>query len=97
MFIREKPLIDTPFEPVNLPPGYFVRSLDPLEWEGNFSAVHEVFHMMDTPETFASIQRAPSNVHELQLNIVTSQNQIASAGGFVEQDWLYGWRKGANA
>lgn len=49
MFIREKPLIDTPFEPVNLPPGYFVRILDPLEWDSYFSAVHEVFHMMDHP------------------------------------------------
>jgi len=159
MFIREKPLIDTPFERVNLPPGYFVRILDPLEWDSYF---HAVFRMMDTPEAFASIQRAPSNVDELHLNVVTGQNQIApfcsvwldhennlaefepvgtvpdfqkqglgaalmayacnrlrqmncptvkvelwsksvganklySAGGFVEQDRLYSWRKGSNA
>lgn len=162
MFIREKPLIDTPFEGVSLPPGYFVRILDPLEWNSYFVAVDAVFHMMDTPEAFASIQWAPSNVHELHLNVVTGQDHIAafcsvwmdhennvvefepvgtvpdfqkqglgaalmayacnrlremhcptvkveswsesvganklySAGGFVEQDWLYGWRKGANA
>jgi ribosomal protein S18 acetylase RimI-like enzyme len=162
MFIREKPLIDTPFERVNLPPGYFVRILDPLEWDSYFNAVHAVFQMMDTPEAFASIQRAPSNVHELHLTVVGGQNQIAafcsvwldhensvaefepvgtvpdfqkqglgaalmtyacnrlrqmncpsakveswsesvganklySAGGFIEQDRLYSWRKGANA
>jgi ribosomal protein S18 acetylase RimI-like enzyme len=78
MFIREKPLIDTPFEPVNLPPGFVVRILDASEWDCDFEAVHAVFNMMDTPEAFASIQRAPSNVHELHLNVVTGQNQIAA-------------------
>jgi ribosomal protein S18 acetylase RimI-like enzyme len=34
--------------------------------------------MMDTHEAFASIQKAPSNVHDLHLNVVDEQNQIAA-------------------
>ena len=78
MIMREKSLVDTPHEPVNLPPGYSIRTLDPVEWDQYFQAVHAVFNMMDTPEAFASILRAPSNVHELHLNVVNAQNQIAA-------------------
>jgi GNAT superfamily N-acetyltransferase len=78
MFIREKTLKGTPPELVNLPPGYSIRVLDPLEWNCYFEAVDAVFHMMDTHEAFASIRRAPSNVDDLHLNVVNDQNQMAA-------------------
>jgi ribosomal protein S18 acetylase RimI-like enzyme len=78
MVMREKPLANTPHETVNLPPGYSICVLDQAEWDSYFKAVHEVFNMMDTHEAFASIQRAPSNVHTLHLNVVNDQDQIAA-------------------
>lgn len=78
MIMREKPLVDTSHEEVSLPDGYLIRALDRSEWKEYFEAVHAVFHMMDTPEAFSSIQSAPSNVHELHLNVVNQQNQIAA-------------------
>jgi len=78
MIVREKHLTNTPPEIVNLPQGYSIHTLSQSEWMCYFEAVHAVFNMMDTPEAFASIQRAPSNVHELHLNIVNDQNQIAA-------------------
>lgn len=78
MTLREKCLANTPHETVNLPAGYSIRPLTQPEWNSYFEAVHAVFNMMDTPEAFASIQCAPSNVHELHLNVVSDQNQIAA-------------------
>ncbi len=78
MILREKALANTPPETVSLPPGYSIRTLHQSEWSSYFEAVHAVFNMMDTPEAFASIQQAPSNVHELHLNVVNDQNQIAA-------------------
>ena len=78
MVMREKPLANTPPEAVNFRQGYSIRVLDPSEWDLYFEAVHVVFNMMDTHEAFASIQKAPSNVHDLHLNVVNEQNQIAA-------------------
>lgn len=78
MILREKSLTDTADETVNLPSGYSIRVLNQSEWSCYFEAVHAVFNMMDTPEAFASIQRAPSNVHELHLNVVNDQDRIAA-------------------
>jgi len=78
MILREKILMDTPHETVSLPQGYSIRTLNQSEWNCYFEAVHAVFNRMDTPQAFASIQRAPSNVHELHLNVVNDQNQIAA-------------------
>jgi GNAT superfamily N-acetyltransferase len=78
MIVREKILADTPPETVSLPPGYSIRLLDRSEWTSYFEAIHAVFNMMDTPEAFASIQQAPSNVHGLHLNVVNEQDQIAA-------------------
>jgi ribosomal protein S18 acetylase RimI-like enzyme len=78
MAMREKPLAATPHETVSLPPGYSIQVLDRSEWDCYFKAVHAVFNMMDTHEAFASIQESPSNVHELHLNVVDDQNQIAA-------------------
>ncbi|HSL42878.1 MAG TPA: GNAT family N-acetyltransferase [Anaerolineales bacterium] len=78
MILREKTLANTPHEAVHMPSGYSIRGLSQSEWNCYFEAVHAVFNMMDTPEAFASIQRAPSNVHELHLNVVNDQNQIAA-------------------
>ena len=78
MVMREKPLANTPHETVSLPWGYSIRVLDESEWQHYFEAVHVVFNMLDTHEAFASIQRAPSNVHTLHLNVVNEQNQIAA-------------------
>ena len=78
MVMREKPLANTLPETVTLPQGYSIRVLDQSEGECYFEAVHAVFNMMDTHEAFASIQRAPSNVHDLHLNVVNDQNQIAA-------------------
>ncbi len=58
MVMREKPLVNTPHEVVNLPQGYSIRVLDPSEWDCYFEAVHAVFNMMDTNQAFASILRA---------------------------------------
>jgi ribosomal protein S18 acetylase RimI-like enzyme len=77
MAVREKVLAKT-HETVNLPHGYSIRILEPSEWDCYFEAVHAVFNMMDTHEAFASIQRSPSNVHDLHLNVVNEQNQIAA-------------------
>jgi GNAT superfamily N-acetyltransferase len=78
MIMREKPLANTPPETVNLPEGYSIRTLDRSEWNCYFEAVYAVFNMMDTPQAFASIQQAPSNVHELHLNAVNDHDQIAA-------------------
>ena len=78
MIMREKPLASTLCETVKLPPGYSISILHESEWLSYFKAVHSVFNMMDTPEAFASIKRAPSNIDELHLNIVNDQNQIAA-------------------
>lgn len=78
MVLREKPLANTAPEPVNLPQGYSIRVLDESEWDCYFKAVHVVFNMMDTHEAFASIQQSPSNIHDLHLNVVNEQNQIAA-------------------
>ena len=78
MVIREKPLANTSHENTNLPQGYSISILQPSEWDSYFAAVHTVFHMMDTHEAFASIRCAHSNVDELHLNVVNSQNQIAA-------------------
>ena len=78
MVMREKPLSNTSPEAVNLPHGYSIRVLHESEWDCYFEAIHTVFNMMDTHEAFASIQRSPSNVHDLHLNVVNEQNQIAA-------------------
>ncbi len=78
MIVREKTLTDTLPEPVNLPPGYSIRRLDPSEWTSYFEAVHTVFHRMGTREALVSIQPVPSNVHGLFLNVVNDQDQIAA-------------------
>jgi ribosomal protein S18 acetylase RimI-like enzyme len=78
MVMREKPLANTPQESVNLPNGYSIRVLERSEWDCYFEAVHTVFNMMDTHEAFASIQQSPSNAHDLHLNVVNEQNQIAA-------------------
>ena len=78
MIIREKQLSNTPHETVNLPQGYSIQVLHQQDWGCYFEAVHAVFQMMDTREAFASIQRAPSNVQDLHLNVVKDQNQIAA-------------------
>jgi ribosomal protein S18 acetylase RimI-like enzyme len=78
MSIREKPLAGSPHEPVNLPEGYSIHILSQSEWTNYFEAVHSVFKRMDTREAFASIQRAPSNVHELHLNVVNNRDEIAA-------------------
>jgi ribosomal protein S18 acetylase RimI-like enzyme len=78
MILREKSLSDTVPEAINLPQGYSIQTLSRSEWNCYFEAVHAVFNMMDTPEAFASIQQAPSNVHGLHLNVVNAQNQIAA-------------------
>ncbi|HEX5808746.1 MAG TPA: GNAT family N-acetyltransferase [Anaerolineales bacterium] len=78
MVARAKSLVNTPHEIVNLPAGYCIRNLERSDWASYFQAVHAVFNMMDTPEAFASIQQAPSNVHELHLNVLNDQNQIAA-------------------
>jgi GNAT superfamily N-acetyltransferase len=78
MVMREKLLANTPHETVNLPHGYSIRVLDPSEWGCYFKAVHAVFNMMDTHEAFASILKAPSNVHDLHLNVVNEANEIAA-------------------
>jgi ribosomal protein S18 acetylase RimI-like enzyme len=78
MIVREKTLANTHPERVNLPPGYSIRALHRSEWTSYFEAVQAVFNMMDTPEAFASIQQAPSSVHELHLNAVNDQDQIAA-------------------
>ena len=78
MVMRQKPLANTTPEPVNLPDGYSIKVLHESEWDGYFEAVHTVFNMMDTHEAFASIVQSPSNVHDLHLNVVNEQNQIAA-------------------
>jgi ribosomal protein S18 acetylase RimI-like enzyme len=78
MVLREKPLASTPVEPVRLPDGYSIKVLHELEWDCYFKAVHLVFNMMDTHEAFASIQRSPSNIHDLHLNVVNEQNQMTA-------------------
>ena len=78
MVLREKLLMNTPPETVDLPQGYSIRVLDRSDWDAYFEAVHVVFNMMDTHEAFASIRRAPSNVDALHLNVVNEQNQIAA-------------------
>lgn len=78
MIVREKRLTDTPCEPVNLAQGYSIVILDESEWQNYFRAVHAVFNMMDSVEAFSSIRQAPSNIHELHLNVVDAQNQIAA-------------------
>jgi GNAT superfamily N-acetyltransferase len=78
MVMREKTLTGTSPETVSLPQGYSIHALHRSEWTSYFEAVQAVFNMMDTPEAFASIQQAPSNVHELHLNVVNDQNQIAA-------------------
>jgi ribosomal protein S18 acetylase RimI-like enzyme len=78
MAMRAKPLANTSPETVSLAPGYSIRILDRSDWDCYFEAVHVVFNMMDTPEAFASIRQAPSNIDQLHLNVVNGQHQIAA-------------------
>jgi GNAT superfamily N-acetyltransferase len=78
MVYREKPLAETPFEPVNLPDGYHIEVLKHGIWPAYFVAVNAVFKMMDNIDSFRSIQQAPSNVPELHLNILSEQGEIAA-------------------
>ena len=78
MVIREKELIATSMELVNLAQGYSITVLDESEWQDYFCAVHEVFNMMDTVEAFSSIRRAPSNVDEMHLDVVNEKHEIAA-------------------
>jgi ribosomal protein S18 acetylase RimI-like enzyme len=78
MIRRRKALTNTPPEAVSLPHGYSIRTLQQSDWTSYFEAVQAVFHKMDTPQAFAAIQQAPSHVHELHLNVVNEQNQIAA-------------------
>jgi GNAT superfamily N-acetyltransferase len=78
MLVREKQLADTSCEPIHLAQGYSIAILDESDWQNYFRAVHSVFNMMDTAEAFSSILQGPSNVHELHLNVITRQNEIAA-------------------
>lgn len=78
MIVREKQLAGTPPEPVNLAQGCSISVLNKFEWQNYFCAVHAVFNMMDTVEAFLSIHQAPSNRHELHLNVLTDRNEIAA-------------------
>jgi mycothiol synthase len=79
MFYREKLLDPACPEPVTLPPGFSTQALEsPQGWPQYFAAVNAVFEFMDTAEAFERVLQAPSAVHDLHLNVMSPQGEIAA-------------------
>jgi ribosomal protein S18 acetylase RimI-like enzyme len=66
-------------EPVMLSPGFTIQVLgSPHGWPQYFDAVHAVFKFMDSVEAFAYVMQAPSAVHDLHLNVMSEQGELAA-------------------
>ena len=79
MIYREKPLGAARPEPVTLPPGFAIRILEsPQGWLQYFDAVNAVFKFTVTVEAFEYVLQAPSAVHDLHLNVMSEQGELAA-------------------
>jgi ribosomal protein S18 acetylase RimI-like enzyme len=79
MICREKHLDKTAFEPVMLPPGYRLKTLETDEELAKFfGAVKAVFNFQDDPAVYRLVQQAPSYVPDLDLLILSDQGEVAS-------------------
>lgn len=75
---RHKPLDPNVIEPVNLPPGYTITRLTRGALPQYLRAVHAVFGRSGTLESEPYLTRAPSYVPELDLLVMSDQNEIAA-------------------
>ncbi|MBN9387137.1 MAG: GNAT family N-acetyltransferase [Chloroflexi bacterium] len=79
MICREKQLENTAFEPVLLPPGYRLKTLQTDEELAKFfGAVKAVFNFQDDPAVYRLVQQAPSFSPDLDLLILSEQGEVAS-------------------
>jgi ribosomal protein S18 acetylase RimI-like enzyme len=76
---RHKPLAGTPVEPVNWPPGFTVKQLATREDLAQYlPAVFAVFGRSGTLESEPFLNQAPSYVPELNLMVMSDQNEVAA-------------------
>ncbi|HEX2910649.1 MAG TPA: GNAT family N-acetyltransferase [Chloroflexia bacterium] len=79
MIYRERRLETSSFEPVRLPPGFHLKTLETDEELAQFQeAVKAVFNYEDCPQAYRLVQEAPTYVPELDLIILTEQGEVAS-------------------
>jgi mycothiol synthase len=78
MIKRFKSLFGMP-EPVNLPDGFVIKSIDTdHDLQKHMASVFVVFGMQDSIQAYRSIQRAPSYVSNLDLIILSPDGIVAS-------------------
>ena len=76
---REKALEGSPAEPVELPAGFYVKSIETLsELRAFHNAVEVVFNFQDSVQVYRILQQAPSYVPELDLILLSPGGEIAS-------------------
>ncbi len=75
---RHKSLDPAVIEPVNLPPGYTIQRLTRGDLPQYLQAVFAVFGRSGTVESDPFLSQAPSYVPELDLMVMSDQNEVAS-------------------
>ena len=76
---REKPLENSHAELVNLPDGFYVKSIKgDAELRAFHKAVEVVFNFQDSVAVYRILQQAPSYVPELDLILLSPEGEIAS-------------------
>lgn len=76
---RHKPLSNTPPEPVNLPAGFSIKQLATrADLERYLPAVFAVFGRSGTIEPDPFLSQAPSYVPELDLMVMSDQNEVVA-------------------
>lgn len=76
---RHKPLDPAVIEPVNLPPGFSIKSMATrADLEQYLPAVFAVFGRSGTVDSDPFLTQAPSYVPELDLMVMSDQNEVAS-------------------
>jgi len=75
---RHKPLDPSVIEPVNLPPGYSIKLLTRGDLPQYLQAVFAVFGRSGTVESDPFLTQAPSYVPELDLMVMSDQNEVAA-------------------
>ena len=79
MVCREKRLDHTQPEPVQLPPGYRLKTLETDEELAKFLvAVKSVFNFQDHPQVYKLVRQAPSFSPELDLLILSGEREVAA-------------------
>jgi mycothiol synthase len=76
---RERPLEDSAAENADLPPSFYVKSIETLaELRAFHTAVEAVFNFQDSVEVYRILQQAPSYAPELDLILLSPAGEIAS-------------------